>query len=220
MECYLQIVTSSEGLFRQTTFYPLKLFSTLMLGASLDIHVQSPSFEGATVPPFIQHLTLHTPDSARLTKFVDVSAVLSSSTTPAEIRVAIVNRSEIDSFMVHIAFGPKAKVEDSVKVYEVWSEDLKDRNGFGEGEDKVKVVERVDTLDAKGCYMLKSHSFQSELILIYQNDFFFETGCSSSVSAEMNDVVPCGSAAVASTTVCKYFHSLICHHNQLHFCLH
>jgi len=159
------IVTSSEGLFRQTTFYPLKLFSTLMLRASLDIHVQSPSFEGATVPPFIQHLTLHTPDSARLTKFVDVSAVLSSSTTPAEIRVAIVNRSEIDSFMVHIAFGPKAKVEDSVKVYEVWSEDLKDRNGFGEGEDKVKVVERVDTLDAKGCYMLKSHSFQ---ILVFQ----------------------------------------------------
>lgn len=163
IKCHSQIITSPTGLFKQTTFYPLKLFSTFMRGASLDIHVQSLSFEGPTVPPFIQHLTLHTPESARLTKFVDARAVLSSSTSPAEIRVAIVNRSETDSYWTRFAFGPDTEVEDSVRVYEIWSNNLKDTNGFGDEEDKVKVVQKLAKLDARKEYMLKSHSFQSKL---------------------------------------------------------
>ena len=134
-----------------------------MRGASLDIHVQSPSYQGPTVPPFIQHLTLHTPDSARLTKFVDVSAVL-ACTTPAEIRVAIVNRSENDAFSAHFAFGPNTEVTSSVRVYEVWSGDLKDRNGFGKDEENVKAVEKEEKWDGKQGYLLKNHSFQSELL--------------------------------------------------------
>jgi alpha-L-arabinofuranosidase len=132
-----------------------------MQGASLNIHVQSPSYEGPTVPPFTQHLTLHTPDSARLTKFVDASAVLPQSKQPTEIRVAIVNRSENDCFLTRFAFGPNVEVESRVKVYELWSKNLEDRNSFGE-EDKVKAVEREEQWDAKKGYMLKNHSFQSE----------------------------------------------------------
>jgi alpha-L-arabinofuranosidase len=138
-----------------------------MHGASLDVHVQSPSYEGLTVPPFIQHLTHHTPDFARLTKFVDVSAVLSS---PTEIRVAVVNRSETDPFSIYFAFGPNAEVENIIRVHEVWSENLDDTNEFGKGGDKVKAVEREEHWDTMGGYVLKSHSFQSESLVCCYND--------------------------------------------------
>jgi len=42
------IITSSNGLFRQTTFFPLHLFSNLMRGSSLDAHVSSPTYDGET----------------------------------------------------------------------------------------------------------------------------------------------------------------------------
>lgn len=158
-----QIITSPEGLFKQTTFYPLKLFSTLMRGSALDVHVDSSSYEGPTVPSFIQNLTLHTPKSAQLTKFVDVSAVLADETQ--EVRVAIVNRSESDDFETKIAFGPGAKVVGGeVKVFEVWSQSLEDSNNFAaKGGEKVKIEERVEKWDEGGVYVLKKHSFQGML---------------------------------------------------------
>lgn len=108
--------------------YPLKLFSKLMRGISLNVHVQSPSYTGPTIPQFIQHLTLHTPDTPRLTKYIDVSAVLVFQET--DIRVAVVNRHETESFVARFAFGPKVEVDKRVKVYAVWSENLGDGNSF------------------------------------------------------------------------------------------
>ncbi|RDB15655.1 putative alpha-L-arabinofuranosidase C [Hypsizygus marmoreus] len=155
------IVTSPTGLFRQTTYYPLHLFSNLMRGTSLDVHVTTPSpsavYMGPTVPSFIQDLTLHTPDSAKLTKIVDVSAVLVDSANRREVRVAIVNRSDAESFQVPILFGPNVRaVAEVITVHEVWSSDLKDGNSFE--EEKVKTVVRDEKFS--GVYHLKKHSFQ------------------------------------------------------------
>ncbi|KAF7981901.1 hypothetical protein HWV62_31493 [Athelia sp. TMB] len=162
------IITSPSGLFRQTTFYPLKLFSTLMRGSSLDVYVDSPSYNGATVPPFISDLAAHTPASGQLTKYVDISAVLVPG--EKEIRVAAVNRSDVDDFEVHFAFGPLSEVHDTIKVYEVWSENLGDGNDFEEkGGEKVGVVEKTSKLDEEGKYLFKKHSFQglSQAVEVY-----------------------------------------------------
>ncbi|KAF5368160.1 hypothetical protein D9615_010195 [Tricholomella constricta] len=94
-----------------------------MRGSSLDIHVMTPSadavYTGPTVPTFVHYLTVHTLDSAKLTKCVDVSAVLASAADPREIRVLIVNRSDTETFTVPLLFGPNAKVADDIsRVYE------------------------------------------------------------------------------------------------------
>ncbi|KAJ7221794.1 glycoside hydrolase family 51 protein [Mycena haematopus] len=154
----LQIITSPTGLFKQTTYYPLQLFATLMQGTALSLHVASDASEedtytGPTVPPFVAHLNVHTPPAAQLTKWIDASAVLSQM----EIRLALVNRHQSRAFRVPIAFGPNARVAPRVVVHEVWSAKLGDRNRFG--EEKVRSVER--TIEKwEGEYECKAHSLQ------------------------------------------------------------
>lgn len=136
-----------------------------MRGSSLAVHVTSPSpsaiYSGPTAPPFIHNITQHTPDSAKLTKFVDVSAVLAAREIGLEIRVAIVNRSDKDEFDVPILFGPDVQgVGETINIYEIWSPDLKDANGFN--EEKVKTVHRKEKFG--GIYKLKKHSFQGILL--------------------------------------------------------
>ncbi|KAL1672583.1 glycoside hydrolase family 51 protein [Schizophyllum commune] len=152
------IITSPEGLFKQTTYYPLHLFTNLMRGASLDVYVTNLSpddtYTGLTAPTFVQKLTATSPDSEKLTKYVDVSAVFDAQAS--EVRVAIVNRHAEKAYEVPIKFGADTKVASEVKVYEVWSEDLRDKNTFG--QEKVKTVEK--TVKWEGKYNLKAHSFQ------------------------------------------------------------
>ncbi|KAJ7591542.1 glycoside hydrolase family 51 protein [Mycena floridula] len=152
------IITSPTGLFKQTTFYPLHLFSNLMRGSSLSVNVQSPVYEGPTVPTFVHDLTLHTPDSAKLTKYIDVSAVLSEDSK--EIRLAIVNRHETEAFEIPIHFAFCQLLKDKITVYEVSGDSLKDSNSF-EGE-QIKTVQKE--VEFSGKYPLKKHSFQ---ILIF-----------------------------------------------------
>ncbi|KAJ6514620.1 glycoside hydrolase family 51 protein [Mycena vulgaris] len=152
------IITSPTGLFKQTTYYPLHLFATLMQGTALSLHVAAPapedSYTGPTVPAFVARLATHAPPAARPTKWLDASAVLSPDGT--QVRVALVNRHSANACTVPIAFGPDAQVGGEVEVHEVWSGALGDRNGF-EGE-KVKTVVRKEAW--QGVYECKAHSFQ------------------------------------------------------------
>ncbi|KAJ3735517.1 glycoside hydrolase family 51 protein [Lentinula guzmanii] len=149
------IITSPKGLFKQTTFYPLKLFATLMQGTSLNVHVESPLYTGQTVPDWIEKLEKNSGGDEKLTKYIDVSAVLSDSKD--EVRVAIVNRHATEGYTIPIRFGPACDVlGEKVKVHEVWSADLKDNNGW-DGE-RVQTVEKE--LPWSGEYSVKQHSFQ------------------------------------------------------------
>ncbi|KIK64082.1 glycoside hydrolase family 51 protein [Collybiopsis luxurians FD-317 M1] len=156
------IITSPKGLFKQTTFYPLKLFATLMQGTSLNVHVSSPVYSGKTVPDWVEKLENKTGGDEKLTKFIDVSAVLSDARD--EIRVAIVNKHATDAYTIPIRFGPACKVVgETVKVFEVWSPNLKDNNGW-DGE-RVQTVEKEESWT--GEYSVKRHSFQ---VLVFRID--------------------------------------------------
>ncbi|KAF9031874.1 glycoside hydrolase family 51 protein [Hymenopellis radicata] len=144
------IITSPQGLFKQ----PLHLFTNLMRGLSLNVHVNSPSYDGPTVPTWIKQLDKYEPESSKLTKFIDVSAVYVADAK--EVRVAVVNRHDTEDFTVLFVFARNADVEGQVKVYEVWGEQLGFSNGF-DGE-QVKTVEK--TINWEGKYLLKKHSFQ------------------------------------------------------------
>lgn len=138
-----------------------------MRGLSLDVYVTTPTpakdiYTGPTVPKFIADLAAHTPDGAKHTKFVDVSAVLAmASSGDKEIRVAILNKHEEEEFVVPLRFGPDNEVGGEVIVYEVWHEDLKATNGF-DGEHVRTVTSKVQW---EGSYKLKKHSFQ---VLIFK----------------------------------------------------
>ncbi|KIO29600.1 hypothetical protein M407DRAFT_21335 [Tulasnella calospora MUT 4182] len=90
------ILTAPNQLLKQTTFYPYYLFSTHMRRAidspslSLDVHVDSPSYAGETLPTWIGGLRgdrshIRTPRC----KWIDTSAVFISSSEGAKI---VVNR--------------------------------------------------------------------------------------------------------------------------------
>jgi alpha-N-arabinofuranosidase len=138
-----------------------------MRGKSLDVLVDTRSqqeavYLGPTVPSFTQLLAKHDPPSKQLTKYIDVSAVIAEN--GKEVRVAIANRHETQAFTVPLVFGPNATVEEEVKVYEVWHEDLKANNTFG--DEKVKTVEK--SVKVEGSYEAKKHSFQSKCLAVYQ----------------------------------------------------
>ncbi|KIY73958.1 glycoside hydrolase family 51 protein [Cylindrobasidium torrendii FP15055 ss-10] len=148
------LITSPEGLFKQTTYYPLHLFSNLMQGLSLDVHVKSPVYDSKTVPTWVSKLDKHEPDARKLTKYIDVSAVLNVEAN--EIRVAVVNRHDSESYTVPFVFPREVDFDGTVKVYEVWGEQLGLSNGF-DGE---KVATKEKTVEWSGEYELKRHSFQ------------------------------------------------------------
>lgn len=139
-----------------------------MRGTSLDIYVTTPPnstaviYTGPTVPQFVQDLTPHTPDSKKLTKFIDVSAVLTTTSSGIrQVRIAIVNKHETEEYDVPIVFGRDVNVQGSFDVYEVWHDDLKVTNWFN--DEKVTTVEKKENFT--GTYHLKRHSFQSKLRL-------------------------------------------------------
>jgi alpha-N-arabinofuranosidase len=142
-----------------------------MRGTSLDAYVATPPsssavYTGETVPKFIQDLSAHTPDSKKLTKWIDVSTVLSSPTPEfpkGEIRIAILNKNADEEYEVSIVFPRDVNVREHVDVYEIWDEDLGAKNWFG--EERVRTVKRTEMLPGEGgkvTYKLKKHSFQSE----------------------------------------------------------
>ncbi|KAI0069537.1 glycoside hydrolase [Panus rudis PR-1116 ss-1] len=125
------LITSPTGLFRQTIYWPLYLFSKYMRGGtSVRVSVDSPKFTGETLPTWISSIKGHPSE-------LDASAVVVTSPEgKRSLRVAVVNRSETQSYNVpiRIAFddpGSSSWGPREVEVHEVWHEDVKARNDWG-----------------------------------------------------------------------------------------
>ncbi|KAH6902692.1 glycoside hydrolase family 51 protein [Coprinopsis sp. MPI-PUGE-AT-0042] len=120
-----------------TTYYPLHLFSNLMrriIAQCSRIHpVQDLVYKDPTKPGILR-LQPQTPQGGQ------------------EIRVALLNRHASEEFTVPILFGPAVSLNETVKVYEIWHEDIKATNGF-DGE-KVKTQQREDKFE--GSYKLRN----------------------------------------------------------------
>lgn len=64
------LMTTANGIVRQTTWYPLLLFSNYMRGWTIGTHVSCPAYEGETEPAWLR--------SASDTPWLDVSATVSN----------------------------------------------------------------------------------------------------------------------------------------------
>jgi alpha-N-arabinofuranosidase len=139
---------SPTGVLRQTIFHPLKLFAQHVRGGTaVRVALRSATFAGETLP---RALGVVRGPLAEL----DASAVRSAD--GRALVLAVVNRAPATAYAglpVRVAF---AKLGEDVEVHELWHEDLKARNMWGE-EEQVKVVTRKEKWT--GAWTFREHSF-------------------------------------------------------------
>ena len=85
------LMTSKTGIVKQTTWWPLLLFSKYMRGYNLAVNVNCAEYEGRTEPAWIRG-TIETP-------WLDVSAAISEDNW---VNLAVVNIHESQGFNVQL----------------------------------------------------------------------------------------------------------------------
>ncbi|KAI0133670.1 glycoside hydrolase superfamily [Xylariales sp. AK1849] len=139
------LMTSPTGICKQTTYWPLLLFSKYMHGKAVAVHVRCGAYRGKTTPEWIEG-TCTVPK-------LDVSAAVDGEW----MNVAVVNVDEELSFETEL-FGV-APAAGKIQVFSVGGEnnDLKDVNK--EGKEIVKIAE--NTLEGEDVkkFVFERHSF-------------------------------------------------------------
>jgi alpha-L-arabinofuranosidase len=135
------LMTTERGVIKQTTYWPLLLFSKYMRGKSLATHVRATSYTGRTFPEFLAS-TVDLP-------LLDVSAALSDDGC---MNLAVVNNSEIEAMETVLPplTGP-------VQVFTVGGKSNQIRDVNVEGSEKVSI--RESKWDGKGKFTFEKHSF-------------------------------------------------------------
>lgn len=94
------LMTTPEGLVKQTTWWPLLLFSKYMRGTTIATHVSCKSYEGETEPKWLR--------AAGDTPWLDVSAVAADD---GWINLVVVNVHTTESFEVELEGISAAEVD-------------------------------------------------------------------------------------------------------------
>lgn len=85
------LMTSKDGIYKQTIWWPLLLFSKYMRGHTIATHVSCGAYEGETEPKWLQ--------TAADTPWLDVSATVSED---GWVSMAVVNVHQTDDFEVKL----------------------------------------------------------------------------------------------------------------------
>jgi alpha-N-arabinofuranosidase len=134
------LMTSPEGLVKQTIWWPLLLFSKYMRGHTIALNVRSPEYSGRTNPKWIRG-TIETP-------LLDCSATVSED---GYVNLAVANVSEESDFEVLLE-GLKA---EDVEVHTVSGDHVQVTNTAQ--EQNVGITE--SKWDGKGSFTFTKHSF-------------------------------------------------------------
>jgi alpha-N-arabinofuranosidase len=133
------LMTSKDGLVKQTIWWPLLLFSKYMRGHTIALNVAAPEYTGRTQPAWIR--------AAIETPYLDCSATLGDD---GFVNLAVANLNEEKDYEVALD-GLKA---DKVDVFVVSGDDVTVTNTAG--EQKVGIKESA--WDGKGKYTFGRHS--------------------------------------------------------------
>jgi alpha-N-arabinofuranosidase len=148
------IFTHKEGLFLQTIYHPLRLFSEYMQEIALDIFVDCETFSfptDAELSPWPHRITDLQPFD-----LLDVTATCSASST--ELTLAVVNRDAERAQTTTVQLGDSAAVSGLV-AYEINGSHVDVTNSF-EHPDEVDVKEhRLDLSGHSFDYTFAPHSF-------------------------------------------------------------
>jgi alpha-N-arabinofuranosidase len=133
------LMTSKDGILKQTIWWPLLLFSKYMRGHSIAVNVRSPEYTGRTKPNWIRG-TIETP-------YLDCCAAVSED---GWVNLAVTNLSEEKEFEVDL----KGVGEGKVEVHTVSGENVNVVNT--EKEEKAGIKE--SEWDGKGPFKFAKHS--------------------------------------------------------------
>lgn len=133
------LMTTKDGVVKQTTWWPLLLFSKYMRGHTIALNVRSPEYTGPTKPEWIRG-TIETP-------YLDCSASIDDE---GMVTLAVVNISEEKDFSVDLHGVAKGEV----KVYTVGGPGVEAVNT--ETEQKVGIED--GTWDSVERFVFKKHS--------------------------------------------------------------
>jgi alpha-L-arabinofuranosidase len=135
------LMTTDRGVVKQTTYWPLLLFSKYMRGKALATHVRSSAYAGRTMPEWLQS-TMDMP-------LIDVSAALSDD---GYVNLAVVNVSEDRDYETVLP-----EITAPVKVFTVGGKMNGIRDNNVEGSEKVFI--RESKWVGKGKFTFEKHSF-------------------------------------------------------------
>jgi alpha-L-arabinofuranosidase len=122
------LMTSSTGVVKQTTYWPLLLFSRFMRGRALATHVCAETYSGRTFPEWLA--------STRELPLLDVSAAVSDD---GWVSLAVVNVDEERDLEAKMPGGIGQNGE--VQVYTVGGRESGIRDNNTEGSEKVSIRE-------------------------------------------------------------------------------
>ncbi|KAJ5131873.1 alpha-L-arabinofuranosidase C [Penicillium atrosanguineum] len=132
------LMTTEEGITKQTTWWPLYLFSRYMRGWTVSAHVSCATYQGQTAPVWLR--------GAMETPWLDVSASVGED---GFVNLAVVNISD-EKGIEAVVEGAKG----DVKVFTVTGADVTVSNMKGSEEVSVK----EGTWDGAGKYFFPKHS--------------------------------------------------------------
>jgi alpha-N-arabinofuranosidase len=134
------LMTTKDGILKQTTWWPLLLFSKYMRGWTVAVNVRCAEYEGETAPSWIRG-TIETP-------WLDVSASINEE---GIVSMAVVNVHDSRSFSTKL----EGVSSDSVTVYTVTGENPKVTNTNGNEEE---VIIKESSWNGKGEFTFPKHS--------------------------------------------------------------
>lgn len=132
------LMTTKGGIIKQTTWWPLLLFSRFMRGWTISAHLMCAAYEGETSPKWVR--------GVKDTPWLDVSATLGED---GYANAAIVN--------IHEDQGIESRIEgvtEPASVFTVTADDVKATNM--DGKQEVGITE--STWSGKGEYLFPKHS--------------------------------------------------------------
>jgi alpha-N-arabinofuranosidase len=136
------LMTTEKGVVKQSTWWPLLLFSRYMRGETVATHVRAGAYDGETQPGWLQGAL---EDGA---PWLDVSASVNEE---GYVSLAVVNISESQDFEVEV----KGVVGKDVTLYTVTAPQVTASNT--EAKEEVGIAE--STWGGEGTYTFPKHSF-------------------------------------------------------------
>jgi alpha-N-arabinofuranosidase len=145
------IFTNEEGMFKQTIFYPLALFANNVRGTSLDVFVESATYD---TDEFFIGLGEQTTQQSDV-PYLDVSATYQGDGT---VFINVVNRHRDEAIATDI-IAQEGTFRGPFEVYEVNGPDVKARNDFDQELVRTEQKPDVEANGSRFTYTFPPHSF-------------------------------------------------------------
>jgi alpha-N-arabinofuranosidase len=119
------VMTSENGMFRQTIFYPLQLFANNMYGTALDVFVDCEKYDTGTFYNSNDRL----PTQLKEVPYLDVSATCDRD----QLTICVVNKNREEAISTEL-ISQNGPFMGEFEIYEVNGPGLKSENSFSKAE--------------------------------------------------------------------------------------